>query len=303
MILNNLFPVFSLLIIGVLLKKYKLTGEAFFQTSDRLIYYIFFPALLFWKIGSAESPVDVDVGYCMAALCALFIMFLLSVLAIKLLNISDFGAGSFSQSCYRFNTYIGMAVIMNALGDEGVRYFGILISFVIPFLNVLSVGILIWFSGKSFGLKQRLWMLGKALISNPLILGCIAGILYANSINHFPVFVENSLRLMTSVTLPLALLSIGSSLTFKVVTGHFKTATMASAIKLLVLPAAGYVLFSVFHVTGMPFRVGMIFFALPASTSIYILSSQLHSDTELASAAIVLSTVLSFFSLSVALTI
>jgi hypothetical protein len=44
--------------------------------------------------------------------------------------------------------------------------------------------------------------------------------------------------------------------------------------------------------------VGLIFFALPASTAIYVLSSQMNSDTDLASSAIVLSTLLSFFSLS-----
>lgn len=44
-----------------------------------------------------------------------------------------------------------------------------------------------------------------------------------------------------------------------------------------------------------------VFFALPTSTAIYVLSAQLNSDTELASAAIMVSTVLSFIPLSVAL--
>jgi malonate transporter len=39
----------------------------------------------------------------------------------------------------------------------------------------------------------------------------------------------------------------------------------------------------------------MLFFALPTSPAIIVLSSQLNSDTEFASAAIVLSTMLSFF--------
>jgi hypothetical protein len=51
------------------------------------------------------------------------------------------------------------------------------------------------------------------------------------------------------------------------------------------------------------FKTGMIFLCLPASTAIYVLSSQLNSDTDLASAAIVVSTVLSFVSLSIALLI
>ena len=46
----------------------------------------------------------------------------------------------------------------------------------------------------------------------------------------------------------------------------------------------------------------MVFFALPTSTAIYVLSSQLRSDTRLASAAIVVSTAGSLASLSVVLT-
>jgi predicted permease len=48
-------------------------------------------------------------------------------------------------------------------------------------------------------------------------------------------------------------------------------------------------------------QTGMIFFALPTSTALYVLSSQLGSDTRLAAASIVLSTILSFVSLTVVL--
>jgi predicted permease len=63
------------------------------------------------------------------------------------------------------------------------------------------------------------------------------------------------------------------------------------------LPAAALA----FDVTGIAFKVGMLFFAMPTSTALYVLSSQLNSDTKLASASIALSTVLSFVSLSVVL--
>ena len=80
--------------------------------------------------------------------------------------------------------------------------------------------------------------------------------------------------------------------------GNVKLSMVAAVIKLLLLPVAGYVLLKFFQGSGTPFRVGMIYFTLPASASIYVLSAQLNSDTELASAAIVLSTILSFFSLT-----
>lgn len=144
-------------------------------------------------------------------------------------------------------------------------------------------------------------MMLKALISNPLILSCVAGILYSKSVGVFPVFVVNTLQLMTSVALPLALLSIGGELTFRSVRSYFSISVAASAIKLLLMPLVGYLLLHAMGITGLPFNVSMVFFALPTATSIYILSSQLNSDTEMASATILVSTVLSFFTLSFAL--
>ncbi len=299
-VLNALFPVFVLIVMGRILRHWGLTDDVFLKTADRMVYYIFFPAMLFWKIGSARSDGGIEWSFCLACLSATLVLYVLSALYIRF-AVSDYEAGSFSQSCYRFNTYIGMAVIINALGEEGVRHFGIMVGFAIPLINFLAVSTLIWFSGKSFSMRDRVRLTGRSLISNPLILACIAGILYARFVNDFPVFLDSTFRLFTSVTLPLALFSVGGVLTFEKLKGWFGLSLAAAVLKLLFFPLVGYVFLKLFHVSGVPFRVGMIFFALPASTAIYVLSSQLNSNTELASAAIVLSTVLSFVSLSAVL--
>lgn len=298
MVLNSLFPVLALVLIGNLVKRCKLTNEAFLRTSDRLVYFIFFPTMLFWNIGGAPPASALEVRLCLAAISALGFIYILSCLAIRIFKITNFQAGSFSQSCYRFNTYIGVAVVLNALGQQGVRLFGILIGFLIPLINVLAIFTLIWFSGKRVTLKERIRISIRAIISNPLILACISGIIYAQFINTFPFFLENTFQLMSFATLPLALFSVGGVLTLESLKGHFKVAFVASIIRLLVYPVMGFWFLRWFEVTGTAFQVGMIFFTLPTSTAIYVLSSQLNSDTQLASASIVLSTLLSFGSLS-----
>ncbi len=300
-ILNSLFPVFGLLILGGLLKRGKLTNEVFLKTSDKLIYYIFFPVMLFWKIGGASGEIGSNSGLYLSAITAIGIVFVLSTLSIKLFRITGFQAGSFSQSCYRFNTYVGVAVVLNALGDEGLQYFGILIGLVIPIINVLVIIVLIWNSGEDYTPAQRVKTSLKALVSNPLIIGCLVGILYAKTINTFPVFLNNTFSLMSMITLPLALLSIGGALTFHSVKSHFRVSLLASIFKLLILPVVGYALLDFWQVSGVAFKTGMIFFTLPTSTALYVLSAQLNSDTNLASASIVISTLLSFIPLSVAL--
>lgn len=303
MVLNNLFPVFALLLFGHLLKRAGLTDDAFLKTADKLIYYIFFPALLFWKIGAAVSGQVVDPGLYKAVICAVISIFVASSLYIKVFSVPAYQAGSFSQSCYRFNTYIGMAVVLNALGEEGARQFSILIGLIIPIINILAVSTLSWHSGEKVSLIRRVWLITKALISNPLIIACFAGIVYSNLIGGFPIFIDNTFKLAAFVTLPLALFSIGGTLTLGGMKNHLKLSLVACLFKLILLPITGFLFLKLFDANGISFEVGMIYFALPTSTSLYILSSQLSSDTQLASAAIALSTILSFVSLSVALLI
>jgi len=287
--------------LGFLLKRFRLTDAHFLKVADKLIYYVFFPLLLFWKIGASNTGVVTDLRYCGIAVTAVLVVYLLSATFIYLGGTTAFQAGSFSQSCYRFNSYIGMAVIMNAHGGEGVRLFSILIGFTIPVINVLSVSTLIWFSASNYSLRVKSVYIVKALVSNPLILACMAGMVYAHSIGRFPLFLTNGFKLTTYIALPLALLSIGGALTFKGLKNNFGLALKASAFKLVMLPLAGFFLFKLMNVTDLAFHVGMIFLTLPTSPAIYILSSQLNSDTELATAAIVLSTILSVFSLSIVL--
>ena len=301
MVLNNLFPVFALILFGVLLKQWHLTDDVFLKTADKLTYYIFFPLLLFWKIGGASTALFTNSGLYKAVLCTVFAVYVLSTIFIIVFKVPDYQAGTFSQSCYRFNSYIGVAIVLNALGEEGIKHFAILIGMIIPVINVLCVSTLTWFSKKHTVLLKRLAQTAKALISNPLILACIGGILYAKLWQGFPPFIDNALKLSSAVALPLAMLSIGGALTLSTVRDHFKMSLVSCVFKLLVLPVIGYFFLIGFGVPGLALKVGLIYFALPTSPALYILSSQLNSDTDLASASIALSTILSFFSLSIAL--
>ncbi len=302
-VLNAIFPIFVLLLLGSFLKTSKIINDTFIKTSDKLVYYVFFPTMLFWKIGSATSEMDMAFDLCVVAIISVFIVYLISLVLIRRLSIPRFQAGTFSQACYRFNTYIGMAIVMTTLGETGIQYFGILIGFAIPIINILAVSTLIWYSGKKENITTTVVRLIKALVANPLILACAAGLIFARYDISFPQFIDNTFHLMTAVTMPLALISIGGGLTLSGIQSNTVVSLTAAGLKVLVLPVIGFLLLKIFSITGIPFKAGMIFFSLPTSTAIYVLSSQLNSDTQLASAAIMMSTILSFISLSIAILI
>jgi len=300
-ILNGVLPVFAIIALGVALRRLRVIDDAFLVVSDRLIYYIFFPALLFWKIGKPTPEGSVEWVFIGAVMLSVLTVFVASLVFVRASRMPSYAVGSFCQGCYRFSTYIGMAAVMAALGEDGVRRFGILIGFVIPFINVLAVSTLIWFSGEEYSQGRKAALLVKAMVSNPLIVACLMGLLYSRLGTPFPIFVDNILSLMSMLALPLALISIGGSLRFSAFAGHLRYSLMAASFKLLLLPAVGYAILHLLQVSHASFQVAMIYCALPTSPANYILSTQLNSDVDLATSSILVSTLLSIGSLSLAL--
>jgi predicted permease len=301
MILSSIFPVFALIITGRILKKTEFINDNFLTISDKLIYYIFFPAILFWKIGASSNGSEFNLNMVYATMSTIVFIFFISTVYIILFKIKNFDAGSFSQSCFRFNTYIGFAIIINALGEEGIRFFGIIISFIIPIINILSISLLSWFdksSGSTVDFKKRINSMGGSILKNPLIIACAGGLIFSGFNLQFPKYLNNFFQLISSAALPLALISIGGSFTFGKLKDYLNLSIAGSIFKLIFLPLSGLAFLHFFGVTGVAFKTSLIFFSLPTATSIYVLSSQMNSNTDLASSTIVLSTAFSFFSLS-----
>lgn len=76
MVLNSLLPVFALIAMGMALKHWHLTSTDFLKTADRLVYFIFFPALLFWKIGGAPPSPAVNGEFYLAVALAILCIYL-----------------------------------------------------------------------------------------------------------------------------------------------------------------------------------------------------------------------------------
>ncbi len=281
--------------------RFGMIDAAFLKTSDSVVYFVFFPALLFWKIGKQSPERFINWSLIAAAYCTIVCVFVLSLLYARLSGMDHHKVGSFSQTCYRFSTYIGMALIASVCGDVGVLEFGVLIGFVIPFINVLAVVSLIYFGGRDADSSNGTAVFIKTVALNPLIIACAAGLLYSRLNTPFPPYVDGFFAFMTSLALPLALIAVGGSLTLGKLRGGLGESLPASIIKLVAMPLIGYACLRLLRVGGDAFNPAMIFFALPTSPTTYILSAQLNSDVDLATSGIIVSTLLSVVTLTVLL--
>jgi len=300
-ILANILPVFAIIGLGYFLRRRGLIDAAFLRTGDRLVYEAFFPILLFWKIGG--TPTDGAVPWHLWGVVAgvLVLMWLLSLLAIGLRAVPEGQEATFSQAAYRFNTYVAIAVVFNAQGDRGVAVLGEMLGMAIPLANVLAVVTFIWYQRGSLDQAARVRMTLRALVRNPLIVACALGMVWVRLLPPWPLALDNALRLASSLTLPFALMSIGGSLGTAALRDRLGATLGAAGLKVILMPLAGWWGLRLAGITGPDFLTAMLFFAMPASTAMYVLARQMDGDPELSSSIIVLTTLVSFFTLSAVL--
>lgn len=302
-ILNIVLPVFSVIALGWLLRKLGLIDAGFLKQTNRLVYYVCLPLLLFYKIGTADFFANFNGRLVIASIIAVTITFLGSYFYASFRNYPDNAKGVFSQGSFRGNiAYMGLAIALNAYGESGLTRAGILMGFIVPFLNFYAIIALLWpHRGDGEERSSRFWLQQVAL--NPLILASFIGIIWSFFALPLPLLFERSLNIATGMTLPLALLAIGGGFTVERLRGDLVRAILASGAKTIWMPLLAAVLLMGMGVEGIDLGIGVLISGTPAATANYIMADQLKGDAELAGTIIMLSTLLSAVTYTIALLI
>lgn len=293
-ILLLVLPIFVVLATGNILYKLKFFDQDFISTANRLIFYFLLPVLLFYKIANANIK-NYSLSYLLTVMgAAILIMFALSFILGKIFKFKKSSLGTFAMNSFRANyAYMGLPVCYYTFGDKGLTIASILMAFIVPLVNMMSVISLIITSNSKMNLKNFI----KNTLFNPLAVACILGILFSVLNIKIPAFVNKSLQLISNVTLPLALFSIGATLDFKKVKGNIAIISFNVFLKLFILPLIALAMLKASS-NSLTFsaKILIVMLSSPAATVNYILASQMGGDKDLASSVIILSSALSIFS-------
>jgi len=118
-----------------------------------------------------------------------------------------------------------------------------------------------------------------------------------------PLIMGRSLDILSGMSLPLALLLIGASLSFGSAKRHFSTVIFSTMAKLMILPGIGFFLYRFFEISHQEFLPGLILLASPTATIVFIMAQEMSGDTDFAVTAISVSTLLSSLTFSLWLNI
>lgn len=120
-----ILPDFLIILLGYLLKQGKLGqhfNEGFWKGAENIVFYVLFPPLLFTSVANSKLSLA-DAGYFLTiAVGTMMGAVLLSWLVRKIVPADDVTHASVFHCGFRFNSYVGFAIIMRLAGEEGFAF-------------------------------------------------------------------------------------------------------------------------------------------------------------------------------------
>lgn len=289
-IFESVLPIFLLVLLGALLKRWPLINDSLWDGLEQFGFYVLFPALLFETLAKADFAA-MDTGVVSAsALAAVGIMSALVLALWRPLNRLGIEGPAFTsifQTATRWNGFMALAIAEKLSGPVGLTVVAVVMAVIIIPLNVINVGVMIWFSGNGRSLRD----FTLKIVSNPIILGSAFGVLV--NLLRIPVYepVMTAVELVANSSLGLGLIMVGAGLRVMDALRPQPDVLLGSALKLLVFPLvmAGTALF--FGVEGEALTMLILSAAVPTAMNGYILAKQMGGDAPLYAATATVQTV------------
>lgn len=302
-VIDTLAPVFLIVAVGALLRAIGFLSVDLTKGIIGLTYWIALPALLFYKIATSDYQIGSAVNILAVVAGGMLVCILLGLAVCIFLNVPKSSRGAFIQGSFRGNlVYVGLPIaIFHAMASVNAnaaiveRNAILSLSMIIPIYNITAVLVMIGCGSESRGNFVLVSL--RKLATNPLIIGCLAGVLYRLILGDMPLFMMRGLEGLGMMALPLALLGIGASLVQSQELRNFQYGLTAALIKVFVAPAAGVVIIKLFGLSVIESQTALIFLACPTAVSSFILADEMGSDRYLAGGIVVMSSLLSLLSL------
>jgi predicted permease len=258
-------PILFVMALGVWLRQRKWIDANFVAVSNRLIFNMILPAMLF--LATATSPLEESLNLSLVAFAALCIISVTVVVwsIAPALSVRE-KRGAFTQSVYRSNMgMIGLALCLSAYGDGALARAAIFLAPMTIVFNVIAVLILERAGGRHF----------RNILRNPLIIGIVAGIGWQLLNLPLPELALDSVGLFAQLAIPLALLCVGGSLQWKTLRPRHRDVLWACGLRMIVVPALLTVAAILWGFRGQELGIFFLMMAAPTATAAFVMAQEM----------------------------
>lgn len=293
--LDTTLPVFAMVFLGIGLKRLGWIDSAFITTASALVFRATLPTLIFLSLVRADLSVALDVPLMLFFAAATLGQFLFSWFWAHY-RVPYAERGLYVQGAFRGNCgVVGLALAAGMYGQYGLSVGGLLVGVVILMYNALSVIALAAYQpGQSTEWRSIL----KHIITNPLILGVLIALPFAAFSIPLPSWLMTSGDYFASLTLPLALICIGATLSMSAMRENKEVALSASIMKMVVLPVVSTLAAWAVGFSGQALGLLFLFFASPTAAASFVMVKAIGGNTVLAANIIAMTTLMASLSVT-----
>ena len=295
--LNATVPIFLLMMLGLFFRKIGWIDEAFASKMNKFVFLVPLPALLFEDLATVDFAEVWDMKFVLFCFCATLVS-IAAAAAVSFLWKDRTIQGEFIQASYRSSAaLLGIAFIQNIYGNAGMAPLMIIGS--VPLYNVMAVVVLSFFQPERKKLDRQVWINTlKGIVTNPIILGIIAGLLWSALRLPMPPILEKTVSNIGAVATPMGLMAMGAAFDIRKAFGKARPAIAASVMKLVgfaavFLPMAVWLGFRREQLVAILIMLGSA-----TTVSCYVMARNMGHEGVLTSSTVMLTTMCSAFTVT-----
>lgn len=287
--LDTTLPVFAMVFVGIGLKRLKWIDREFVSTASALVFKATLPTLIFLSLIKADLSVALDVPLLLFFAAATLGQFLISWLWASY-RVPKADRGIYVQGAFRGNCgIVGLALAAGMYGNYGLSAGSLLLGVVIVMYNALSVVALAAYQpGQSTNWRSLL----KHIVTNPLIISVVAALPFTAFSIPLPSWLITSGDYFASLTLPLALICVGATLSVATMRSGSQIALSASSMKMIVLPLLSTLAAWAVGVSGEKLGLLFLFFASPTAAASFVMVKAMNGNVALAANIVAMTTLM-----------
>lgn len=295
--LNATLPIFLTMLLGLLFRYLGLMNADFVAKLNRFVFVAAIPALVFRDISSVDVRKSWDGGFVLFCFLATLVSITVIALLARLL-VEEEIRGEFVQASYRSSAAIlGIAFIQNIYGSSGMA--PLMIVGTVPLYNAAAVVILSLMKPGRKKLDRKLLLkTAKGIVTNPIILGILAGILWSVLRIPQPEIMQKTVKNVAVLATPLGLMAMGASFEGKKALAKLRPSVLASLIKLVVLAAVFLPLAVRLGYTKERLIAILVMLGSAATVSCFVMAKNMGHEGVLTSSTVMLTTFFSAFTLT-----
>ncbi len=297
-VFESQLPVFLVIAIGLILRKYAVVPEDQWHGIELLGYWLLFPVLLMVSLIKMDLS-NINLGaisqaYLSAVILQLTLVWLLRGLLRKRLGVSDRSFSSVFQTSTRWNGFIALAIASKLAGEQGLALVALIMAITVPVLNFVNIIVLTVCTSET---RPTIKQTALNTVKVPLIWGSLLGL----GINLLGVSVYEpvmtSMDIVGRAGLGIGLLTVGAGIRVQAILSAKTNVLLSIVAKLFVFPLLVYIACRVFSVTGLPLQMAMLSASVSAAMNGYVLARKMGGDAELYASATSLQVIISLFSI------